>query len=153
MATWRQVTIEAPGLATDTRRVLDAHPFKLLATVDRPGAPHIWGIEISFLEDDLWFGSMPASVKSRHLAGDPRLAIHSAPTDPDLLAGDAKVMGRSIARTAEEWSTAGGSTVPPGGGRFYTVDITALVLTRVDGDELVVVSWRQDRGIREERRR
>ncbi len=147
------MSIEAPELTRDVRRIFDAHPFKLLATVDGRGAPHIWGIEIAFLQDDLWFGSMPTSVKGRHLAGDPRLAIHSAPTDPDLVVGDAKLTGRAVNRTAEAWLAAGGPGIPSNGGEFYTVEIDALALTRVDGDELVVVSWRRDRGIREVRRR
>jgi Pyridoxamine 5'-phosphate oxidase len=139
MASWREVEREAPELAARARRHFDANKHKTLATLRRDGSPRISGIELSFSDGELWFGSMRQAVKALDLQRDPRLAVHSA-SDGDDFQGDAKLAG-----TAEEVSADG-----PGAGHRFRVDITELVVTSLGGDppdHLVIESWHPDRGV------
>lgn len=63
----------------------------------------------------------------------------------ELGAGDAKIAGRLV-------------EIPPDpdeeiAGSFFRLDIELASLVRVEADELVVTTWRPDRGLRETRRR
>ena len=94
MATWDEVVAEAPELAEAVRARLDAGVHKTLATLRADGSPRISGTEVTFVDGDLWFGSMWQSRKALDLQRDPRFALHSASADPPEWTGDAKLSGR-----------------------------------------------------------
>lgn len=94
---WQGVETAVPALAEKVRARFEAHGLALLATLRAGGAPRISGIETLFGEGDLWLGMMPGSVKARDLLRDPRLALHSATTDKNVEAGDAKLSGVALA--------------------------------------------------------
>src|ERR1700761_6851565 len=93
MASWGEIEEKAPDLARIARELLEAHVHKFLATVRADGSPRISGIEAKFIDDDLWFGSMPRSRKGADLARDPRFSLHSGSDDPPGWVGDAKLSG------------------------------------------------------------
>jgi hypothetical protein len=137
MATWREVEAAAPALAARARELFDANKHKTLATLRRDGSPRISGIEITFDDGELCFGSMWPAVKALDLQRDPRFAIHSASDGADFQ-GDAKVAGR-----VEEVSSDEGSHV-------YRADITELVVISLGGDppdHLSIESWNAGRGV------
>src|SRR5581483_7564801 len=83
--------------AARVQALFDAGRHKTIATIRRDGSPRISGIEASFVEGDLSFGSMWLAVKALALRRDPRFALHS-PTgevDPATWPGDAKISGRA----------------------------------------------------------
>lgn len=133
VTSWADVTREAPEFAARVRRLFDARKHKTMATVRSDGSPRISGIELSFADGELRFGSMSGSVKGHDLSRDPRLAVHS-PTvdpphdDPGRWPGEAKIAGRAIPDTDG-----------------FRVDITEVVLTSVAG-LLVIESWHPGRG-------
>src|SRR5262249_26597087 len=90
MASFADIRRDAPELGERAERVFDAHKHKTIATVRADGSPRISGIELDFLGDDVWFGSMPGSRKSADLKRDPRFAMHSTTADAELTDGDAK---------------------------------------------------------------
>src|SRR6201996_952930 len=93
MASWGEIERLAPELARQARALLDAHVHKTLATLRADGSPRVSGLEAKFIEEDLWFGSMPGSRKGADLARDPRFALHSGSIDPPGWQGDAKLSG------------------------------------------------------------
>ena len=142
MATWHEIEAEAPELAARARELFDANKHKTLATLRRDGSPRISGIEITFDDGELCFGSMWRAVKALDLQRDPRFAIHSASDGADFKA-DAKVAGR-----AEEVSSDGSS-------HLFRADVTELVVTSLGGDppdHLVIESWHAGRGVTTRRR-
>ena len=164
MAGWGEVERAEPGFAERVRGLFDAHKHKTLATVRRDGSPRISGIEVTFVGDDLWFGSMPGAVKARDLARDPRVALHSGsedadPEHPEAWPGDAKLAGRAVELTGEAeraafWAAQDGPAPPDtGGSHIYRVDVAEVVLTKVEGSELVIESWHEGVGHRVRRRR
>jgi hypothetical protein len=130
MTTWQDVEQAAPEFAQRVQALFDAHRHKTMATLRADGSPRISGIELTFTDGQLSFGSMPGSRKGADLARDPRLAVHSATVDPVDGAeagwpGEAKISGRAV---------------PAGDG--FRVDVTEVVHTHLNpAATLLVVEW------------
>lgn len=146
MNAWRDVEREAPALARRVRELFDAHRHKTLATLRADGSPRISGIEATFDDGELTFGSMPNARKGRDLRRDPRFALHSATIDPVPGAeaqwpGEAKIAGRAL--------LVGAVSDQPDADLFHA-DIDEVVHTHLDGAAtmLVVEWWSPDAGLR-----
>ncbi len=144
MASWAGFEAEAPGLAARVRGRFEAHKHLLIATLRRDGAPRISGVEVTIARGELWLGMMPGSLKARDLVRDPRFALHGAPLDLALAEGDAKVSGRALEVTdpgelALYWGALGR---PSMAAVVFRAELEEAALTRVEGEELVVDSWR-----------
>jgi hypothetical protein len=144
VTTWREVQEAAPELATQVRALFDSHRHKTIATLRADGSPRISGIECTFEEGELVFGSMARARKGADLRRDPRFALHSATIDPvdgqeAAWPGEAKVAGRAVVVGD------GGA-----GGDRFRADITEVVHTHLDpaATLLVVDWWTPERGLR-----
>jgi hypothetical protein len=155
MTSWGEVEAQASEFAGRVQAVFDAHKHKTMATLRRDGSPRISGTEMQFTLGEVWFGSMGGALKARDLLRDPRVAIHSGTVDLELQRGDAKIAGRAIeVRDAALWRAVNGEeTSPPDGAYLFRIEVSEVVLTRVDGDELVIESWTPARGLHLVRRR
>jgi hypothetical protein len=154
MASWGEIEGQAPELAQDARKLLEAHVHKTIATLRADGSPRISGIEAKFIDGDLWIGSMPGSRKSADLARDPRFALHSGSDDPPDWGGDAKLSGVVEAITDPDRKVAifkamGAEEVDPAS-ELYRVDVQELAVTRLTEakDELAVAWWTEAGGER-----
>jgi hypothetical protein len=140
MSSWADIAAEEPEFAQAVRERFAASKHATLATLRSDGAPRISGTEVSFSDGSVWIGSMPGALKARDLVRDGRFALHS-PTvdppqeDPSRWAGEAKLAGVA-------------AEVPHDGAHRFRLDLTEVVLTRVetDPDRLVVESWHPGRG-------
>lgn len=146
VSSWSEFASEAPELAAQVRERFGARKHATMATLRADGSPRISGTEVAFTDGHLVLGSMPGARKAQDLRRDPRVAIHSPTEDPpegspDAWPGEAKVAGRALE--------------VDGAGEAHTfhVDLTEVVLTRVEGNELVIVSWHQGRGVERRSRR
>jgi hypothetical protein len=146
MAIWQDVERAVPEFAQRIRTLFDAHRHKTSATLRADGSPRISGIEVSFDDGQLAFGSMRNARKGADLRRDPRFALHSATVDPVEGAeaqwpGEAKISGRTIA--------AGPITDGPDGDRFHA-DIAEVVHTHLNetATRLVVEWWTPTHGLR-----
>jgi general stress protein 26 len=149
MARWRDVEEAEPEFAQAVRELLDAGKHKTLATLRRDGSPRISGTEATFVEGDIWFGSMWMARKAQDLRRDPRMALHSASADPPEWKGDAKLAGtveevsdeeRRQALVRAQGNEGGG---PPGRYHLFRVEISEVVLTRLGdpADHLSIELW------------
>ena len=132
MATWHEIEADVPEFAARVRELFQARKHKTMATIRADGSPRISGIETQF-DDEVRFGSMPASRKLADLQRDPRLALHSPSVDPPTghagsWVGEAKIAGRAV---------------PTDDG--FRVEVSEVVLTYLDGG-LVIESWHPGRG-------
>lgn len=154
MTRWGEIEVQAPDFAGRVQAVFDTHKHKTMATLRRDGSPRISGTEVQFVQGDVWLGSMDRALKARDLVRDPRVAIHSGTIDLELLRGDAKIAGHATdVRDAALWRAVNGEETSPDETYLFRIDISEVVLTRVDGDELVIESWTPARGLRLVRRR
>jgi hypothetical protein len=154
VASWGEIESVAPDLARLARTLLEAHVHKTIATLRADGSPRISGIEAKFVDDDLWFGSMPGSRKGADLARDPRFALHSGSDDPPDWKGDAKLSGLAEEVTDPdrklELFRAMGAEEVPDESSLYRADLLELAVTRLTeaGDELAVDFWTEAGGVR-----
>ncbi|HET9125082.1 MAG TPA: pyridoxamine 5'-phosphate oxidase family protein [Solirubrobacteraceae bacterium] len=111
MTAWRKVEPREPEFARRVRALFDVRRHKTTATLRADGSPRISGIEASFEEGELTFGSMAHSRKGADLRRDPRFALHSTTSDPvegskAKWPGEAKIAGRA------RWSRGGVLSAP-----------------------------------------
>ena len=95
MAQFCDVEAEEPEFAARVRAAFDAHRHKFLGTLRADGSPRISGLEMAFVAGEPWLAGMPDSVKFADLRRDPRFALHSGSSEPDVWEGDAKLSGRA----------------------------------------------------------
>jgi hypothetical protein len=135
---WRDVEQAEPEFAGRVRALFEAHRHQTIATVRADGSPRISGIETTFEDGELVFGSMPAARKGADLRREPRFALHSATIDPVEGAhaqwpGEAKISGRAIASVP---ITEG----PDGDG--FRADVAEVVHTHLNEEAtLLVIEW------------
>src|SRR5450631_548556 len=146
MTAWHDVERVEPEFAQRVRVLFDTHRHKTVATLRGDGSPRISGIEATFEDGELAFGSMPNARKGADLRGDPRFALHSATVDPvegseAHWPGEAKISGQAIAGAP--------MTEGPDGDRF-SADIAEVVHTHLNEEAtmLVVEWWTPTRGLR-----
>ena len=156
MASWQEFTAAAPELAKLARELFEAHRHLTLATLRKDGSPRISGIECRFIDDDLWFGSMPDAVKAYDLQRDPRFALHSGTGDADQWKGDAKVAGRAEEITDEAerhrilHEMTGGQDPPGGKAHLFRLDLDEVSVVRLNDarNGIVIDVWTPERGVR-----
>lgn len=125
----------------------DAGRHRTIATLRADGSPRISGIECSFDEEHLRFGSMAASRKLSDLHRDPRFALHSPTVDPiegeeASWPGEAKISGLAIPDGAIDAEGA------PEGENFIA-DIAEVVSIQLDASatRLIVEWWTPGSGL------
>ncbi len=155
MARWADVEAADAGFAAAVRSMFDAHVHKVMATIRADGSPRVSGIEVTFSDGDIWFGSMADARKLDDLTRDPRLALHCTPDDPPpdptLWSGDAKLSGRAEeVDDTERMKSMGDGGDGASTGRLFHVDLSEVVLTRVGDppDHLAVTLWTPEGGIK-----
>lgn len=155
MPSWNDVTAEAPDLARRVQARFASAKHHTLATIRKDGSPRISGTEVGFSLGQAWLGSMSGARKAQDLQRDPRFGLHSSTADETLGDGDARIYGTVVEVTdpAEMARYLESTEVPPEPMHLFTLDVSELVLTRVQGDDLVVDWWRAGRGAQQTRRR
>jgi hypothetical protein len=145
---WSIFEREAPELAARVRARFEAHAHHVLATLRTSGAPRVSGSNVEFIGGELTVGSMPGAVKALDLRRDGRFALHSAPLDEKLVGGDAKLSGTAVLLEGDalkSWGDgieAATGNRPSGDSDAFRLEITEASLVEVDGDHLVITSWR-----------
>jgi hypothetical protein len=162
MATWQEITDDAPDLAALIQARFEATGLAMLATIRAAGGPRISGVEPLFSDGELWLGMMDGSRKARDLQRDPRFALHAATTDKEVRDGDGKLEGRAeevtdpevLERFAGALEEATGNTPPPPY-HLFRGEVTSATLIRLGstGDHLLIESWHEGTGYQRVERR
>ncbi|MFN2587047.1 MAG: pyridoxamine 5'-phosphate oxidase family protein [Actinomycetota bacterium] len=151
---WHAVESSVTALAAKVRARFEAHGLALVATLKADGAPRISGIKTLFGEGELWLGMMPGSLKARDLLRDPRLALHSATTDKDVAAGDAKLSGLAVLVEDEETFARYRRASGPGDGHafggfhLFRVEVKEMSYLVPAADHLDIEWWNERGGYR-----
>ncbi|MEW1724111.1 pyridoxamine 5'-phosphate oxidase family protein [Streptomyces sp. NPDC093109] len=152
--TWADVVSAEPRFAEAVQRRFEMYQHHVLATLRKDGSPRVTGLEVTFLSGELWLGMMPNSLKARDLLRDPRFAVQANPGAGDAMAdGDVRVGGRAREVTDRRVRARFISEIrPPLPFQLFRVDVGEIVQTEIEGDDLVLRSWRPDRPLRTIRR-
>jgi hypothetical protein len=152
---WTDFETAKPDLAKTVRERFGAYKHHVLATLRADGSPRVSGIEADFRFDDMWLGGMPGARKSRDLMRDPRFALYANPgPGTDMDGGDVRVAGRAVLITdADATARYAGEAHPPEPFDLFRIELGEVVRVHMDGDDMVIQSWRPGHaGVRTRRR-
>ncbi|MER8043351.1 pyridoxamine 5'-phosphate oxidase family protein [Streptomyces sp. NPDC094032] len=142
-AAWAVFEAAEPDLAATVRERFGQYTHHALATLRRDGSPRLSGIEADFRADELWLGMMPHSRKARDLLRDPRFALLANPGEgTGMGGGDVRLSGRAVeitdTRTLEWYAKEAGQPLPF---HLFRAELTEVVRTSVEGEDLVLRTW------------
>jgi Pyridoxamine 5'-phosphate oxidase len=148
---WAGFSTAEPDLAKTVEARFAAFTHHVLATLRKGGSPRTTGLEVRFLNGELWLGMMPDSLKALDLRRDPRFALQANPGEgTGMGGGDVRISGRAIevedpetkARYAEE-------VEPPEPFHLFRTELTEVVRTYVEDDKYLVVQvWKPGEPVR-----
>jgi hypothetical protein len=148
---WATFTTAEPELAELVEKRFGAFTHHILATLRKDGSPRTSGLEVRFVNGELWLGMMPDSLKALDLIRDPRFALQANPGEGQSMGGgDVRISGRAIevhdagtrARYSEE-------VEPPEPFHLFRTELTEVVRTYVEDDKFLVVQvWKPGEPVR-----
>ncbi|WP_105972855.1 pyridoxamine 5'-phosphate oxidase family protein [Streptomyces geranii] len=138
---WAVFTTTEPELAETVEERFRAFTHHTLATLRKDGSPRTTGLEVRFLNGELWLAMMPDSLKARDLLRDPRFALqanHGPGTD--MGGGDVRVSGRAYEVEDAAVKAAYAEEVePPEPFHLFRTELTEVVRTFVEDEKYLVV--------------
>ncbi|MBG0853086.1 pyridoxamine 5'-phosphate oxidase family protein [Streptomyces spinoverrucosus] len=150
-ANWASFVTAEPDLAKTVEERFGAHTHHILATLRKDGSPRTTGIEVRFLNGELWLGMMPDSRKALDLRRDPRFALQANPGEGTSMGGgDVRIAGRAIeVEDAETKARYGEEVEPPEPFHLFRTELTEVVRTYVEDDTYLVLQvWKPGEPLR-----
>jgi hypothetical protein len=142
---WGAFSRAEPELAKTVEQRFGAFTHHILATLRRDGSPRTTGLEVRFLDGELWLGMMPNSLKALDLRRDPRFALQANPGEgTGMGGGDVRVSGRAFEVTDPEVKAAYTKEVePPEQFHLFRTELTEVTRTYVEDDKYLVLQvWK-----------
>ncbi|MGW0813509.1 pyridoxamine 5'-phosphate oxidase family protein [Streptomyces viridiviolaceus] len=148
---WASLTAAEPELAATVEARFGAYTHHTLATLRKDGSPRTTGLEVRFLDGELWLGMMPGSLKALDLRRDPRFSLQANPGEgTGLGGGDVRISGRAI--EVEDGERKAGyvkEVEPPQPFHLFRTELTEVVRTYVEDDAYLVVQvWKPGEPVR-----
>jgi len=138
---WGAFRRAEPELARTAEERFAGHTHHVLATLRADGSPRTSGLEVRFLDGELWFGMMTGSLKALDLRRDPRFALQTNPGEGTGMAGgDIRVGGRAV--EVEDGAAKRAYTEevePPEPFHLFRTELTEVVRTYVEDEKYLVV--------------
>lgn len=154
---WAAFAAAEPGLARLVEDRFGAFTHHVLATLRKDGSPRTTGLEVRFLDGELWLGMMPHSLKALDLRRDPRFALQANPgPGTGMGGGDVRISGRAD-EVEDEHDARKEAYVeevkPPQPFHLFRTELTEVVRTCVEDDAYLVVQvWKPGEPVRTLRR-
>ncbi|GAA5027379.1 pyridoxamine 5'-phosphate oxidase family protein [Streptomyces siamensis] len=152
-ANWATFAAEEPDLARTIEDRFGGFTHHVLATLRKDGSPRTTGLEVRFLNGELWLGMMPGSLKALDLRRDPRFALQANPgPGTGMGGGDVRISGRAV-EVGDEDAAAKAAYVkevePPQPFHLFRTELTEVVRTYVEDDTYLVAEvWRPGEPVR-----
>ncbi|MEU0741005.1 pyridoxamine 5'-phosphate oxidase family protein [Streptomyces sp. NPDC006134] len=148
---WNTFATAEPALAATVEARFGAHTHHVLATLRKDGSPRTSGLEVRFLDGELWLAMMPNSLKALDLRRDPRFALQANPGEgTGMGGGDVRISGRAI--EVDDPQTKAGyakEVEPPQPFHLFRTELTEVTRTYVEDDTYLVVQvWKPGEPLR-----
>ncbi|WP_328679978.1 pyridoxamine 5'-phosphate oxidase family protein [Streptomyces sp. NBC_01261] len=150
-ANWAVFVAAEPELAATVEKRFGVFTHHVLATLRKDGSPRTSGIEVRFLDGELWLGMMPDSLKALDLRRDPRFALQANPgAGTEMGGGDVRVGGRAVEVTDAGVKGAYREEVePPEPFHLFRTEVTEVVRTFVEDETYLVTQvWHPGEPVR-----
>lgn len=148
---WAAFTTAEPDLARIVEERFGAFTHHVLATLRKDGSPRTTGLEVRFLDGELWLGMMPDSLKALDLRRDPRFSLQANPgAGTDMGGGDVRISGRAVEVEDPETKARYVREVePPEPFHLFRAELTEVVRTYVEDEKYLVAQvWRPGAPVR-----
>ncbi|MFG2779131.1 pyridoxamine 5'-phosphate oxidase family protein [Streptomyces prunicolor] len=148
---WAVFVAAEPDLAATVEERFGAFTHHTLATLRKDGSPRTTGLEVRFLDGELWFGMMPGSLKALDLRRDARFALQANPgAGTEMGGGDVRVGGRAVEVTDAGVKGAYRKEVePPEPFHLFRAELTEVVRTYVEDETYLVTQvWHPGEPVR-----
>ncbi|MFK4101427.1 pyridoxamine 5'-phosphate oxidase family protein [Streptomyces sp. NPDC019531] len=148
---WADFSSAEPDLAKTAEERFGAFTHHVLATLRQDGSPRTTGLEVRFLNGELWLGMMPDSLKARDLRRDPRFCLQANPGEGQGMGGgDVRISGHAREVTDPEAKARYTEEVePPEPFHLFRTELTEVVRTYVEDDTYLVVQvWKPGEPVR-----
>ncbi|QEU92364.1 pyridoxamine 5'-phosphate oxidase family protein [Streptomyces kanamyceticus] len=144
---WEAFATAESDFAETVEKRFGAFTHHTLATLRKDGSPRTTGLEVRFLNGELWLGMMPNSLKALDLRRDPRFALQANPgPGTEMAGGDVRIAGRAVeVRDPEVVALYTEAVNPPDPNAFhlFRTELTEVVRTYIeDGTYLAVRLWK-----------
>ncbi|QIB44050.1 pyridoxamine 5'-phosphate oxidase family protein [Streptomyces aureoverticillatus] len=154
---WAAFTAAEPELAATVEDRFGQFTHHILATLRKDGSPRTTGLEVRFLNGELWLGMMPNSLKALDLRRDPRFALQANPgAGTEMAGGDVRIAGRAVeVRDPETVALYVGEVKPPDPTAFhlFRTELTEVVRTYIEEEKYLAVQlWKPGRPLKKTRR-
>jgi hypothetical protein len=93
---WDRFVTACPEIGELAEQRFRTDQLAVLGTTRPDGTPRISPCEVDFAAGRLFLGMMWQSRKALDLLRDPRIAVHSVPSDKTNVGGDVKLYGRVV---------------------------------------------------------
>lgn len=142
-SSWAAFQAAEPDFAASVQARFGQYKHHILATLRKDGSPRVTGLEVNFRFGELWLGMMPNSRKALDLRRDPRFAMHANPGPDDTMEyADVRVSGRAVEETDPDvLARFIGEVKPPEPFHLFRTELTEVVSTGVENEDLVVRAW------------
>ncbi|MEV0490405.1 pyridoxamine 5'-phosphate oxidase family protein [Streptomyces atratus] len=149
-SSWAAFRAAEPDFADSVQARFGQHKHHILATLRKDGSPRVTGLEVNFRFGELWLGMMPNSRKALDLRRDPRFAMHANPGPDDTMEyADVRVSGHAVEETDPDvLARFIGEVKPPEPFHLFRTELTEVVSTGVENEDLVVRTWRPGKPLR-----
>jgi len=148
---WAVFVAAEPDLAATVEERFGAFTHHVLATLRKDGSPRTTGLEVRFLDGELWLGMMPDSLKALDLRRDARFALQANPgAGTEMGGGDVRVGGRAVEVTDAGVKGAYREEVePPEPFHLFRTELTEVVRTYVEDETYLVTQvWHPGEPVR-----
>ncbi|MEU9171848.1 pyridoxamine 5'-phosphate oxidase family protein [Streptomyces sp. NPDC048420] len=148
---WADFSSAESDLARTVEERFGAFTHHILATLRKDGSPRTCGLEVRFLNGELWLGMMRDSLKALDLRRDPRFALQANPGEGQTMGGgDVRISGLAREVTDPETKAAYGEEVePPEPFHLFRTELTEVVRTYVEDEKYLVLQiWQPGRPLR-----
>ncbi|WP_037681269.1 pyridoxamine 5'-phosphate oxidase family protein [Streptomyces griseus] len=154
-ANWATFAAAEPDLAALVQERFGAFTHHVLATLRKDGSPRTSGLEVRFLNGELWLGMMPSSLKALDLRRDPRFALQANPGEgTGMGGGDVRIGGGAV--EVDDPAVKGvyiKEVEPPEPFHLFRTELTEVVRTYVEDDKYLVTQvWKPGEPVRTLRR-
>ncbi|GGV28156.1 pyridoxamine 5'-phosphate oxidase family protein [Streptomyces spectabilis] len=154
---WEAFATAEPELARTAEERFGLFTHHVLATLRKDGSPRTSGLEVRFLNGELWLGMMPGSLKALDLRRDPRCTLQANPgPGTEMSGGDVRISGRAVeVRDPETLRLYTDEVRPPDPSAFhlFRMELTEIVRTFIEDETYLVVRlWKPGQPTRTTRR-
>jgi hypothetical protein len=157
---WAEFAAAAPELAAQGRVLIERFGFVIVGTICADGTPRISPVAAHLVSGDLILVMIPGTHKARDVVRDNRIVLQSPVTEAAEPGAEFKLRGHAVEVSSDILRTATADTIETVSGwrplrswLYLSVTVRAAAHLAWTGEEMALIRWDSDLGLRGPERR